>query len=770
MGFHAEPNQAESLLLGVRHDTQGILSLLRKHSLVVASQARVHSKAPKERSPGVAQAVREVAVARREPVAVVQRGGHASDARPRDAQGRFIKVNSGPQKQPEAAPVSRAVQALVDSVQADGRQRREERMEDRLRDGGGRFRAKDATGSDSSMAGRVGALGGAAGEAAGNALSGAAGMDPTLAAVEEMRWMASAAKTVVSPVARGIGAVTGWGGSHEQKQTGWLKRIALSLGWSRKDAKVHASQQVRALRDVAKAAGKEKGGGGLLSMLSSLVGFLPGVLKRMLLPGMVGRFLGSGLPFSLGGGGPGALSGAWSWAKGAVGLVGAGATGSVAGKAMGALGKGGGAALKLLGRTPVVGTALTGLLAWMNDADIRNDASLTPEQRKQARAENLGGALGSLAGGAIGLAIGGPVGLAIGSWLGAEGGKILGEPMLKVYEFISKLEVWEKLGKFVDDTESAWEKFTGWVASKVGFTKRDASAAAAALQAQTAGAPSFGGGVGPGFESGGNPNKVSSGKGDPGGPSYGLYQLATNTGSLSAFLSGSKYGKEFAGLQPGTPQFKKKWEEVNARDPAGFQFDQLDFIRKNNVIPASNALKAAGIDLSGRGRAVQEMLFSTATQFGPGGPNTEKGAFALIKNALSGKSLPSLSDADIVSAVQGYKLSHNAELFRSSSADVQAGTARRAVAEQSVLLGTAGAASMPATAVPNVPAINPPPARPAVPVVVPQPQEPASVPQRISTAVPPTVVIQPASQPPGQDVPDRGIAHVASGGIGWRTV
>lgn len=733
LGLHPNAGHtAEVLLGGVRHDTRDILALLRKHGAVVASQARARPKAVAQSLPDeVARVVQ--AIANQQPTARVQRGASLA--------GERLAVTGTVPGQP---------------VQTQAQDRRQERTEARLRDGSGRFQPKDGDGP-SGVASRLGALGRVAGEAAGNALSGSATIDPTLAALDEVRGLASAAKSVASPVARGIGTLAGWGGTQEQKQTGWLKRIAMTLGWSRNDAKAHAGQQVRALRDVVKAAGQDKGGSWLLSMLPMLMSLLPGLLRRMLLPGAVARLLGS-IPLGAGG-----AAGLLARAKAMVGLGGSGAAGALLGR--------GGAALRFLGRAPVIGTALTGLLAWMNDADIRSDTSLTPEQRRQARGENFGGAVGSLAGGALGLVIGGPVGMAVGAWLGAEGGKLLGEPMMKVYDFISGLKVWDTLGDFVKDTEQAWDQFSGWVARKVGFEKRSISMPAAAPSAQAAGAPA--GGVAIGFESGGNPNLVSSGKGDPGGPSAGLYQLSSNAGSLGAFLAGYKYGAEFKGLQPGTPQFKKKWEEVDARDPAGFQFAQLEFIRKNNVEPARKALNDAGIDLSRRGAAVQEMLFSTATQFGPGGPGTKEGAFALIKNALKGRSLPSMSDADIIAAVQAYKLAHNAKLFRSSSPEIREGTARRAVAEGAALIGraagVAGAASVPTAALPNVPALNPPQARPAPPVPTPQPQEPASVPQRISAAAPTTVVVQPASVPPGQDVPDRGIAHVASGGIGWRS-
>ena len=61
------------------------------------------------------------------------------------------------------------------------------------------------------------------------------------------------------------------------------------------------------------------------------------------------------------------------------------------------------------------------------------------------------------------------------------------------------------------------------------------------------------------YESGnGGAKTISSGTGDPGGVSYGSYQLASKTGTLEAFLKASGYNKDFAGLTPGTSLFNEK--------------------------------------------------------------------------------------------------------------------------------------------------------------------------------------------------------------------
>ncbi len=50
--------------------------------------------------------------------------------------------------------------------------------------------------------------------------------------------------------------------------------------------------------------------------------------------------------------------------------------------------------------------------------------------------------------------------------------------------------------------------------------------------------------------------------GDPGGASYGRYQLASKVGTLQAFLKASKYYTAFAGLKPGSLSFNDKWRAL----------------------------------------------------------------------------------------------------------------------------------------------------------------------------------------------------------------
>jgi hypothetical protein len=94
-------------------------------------------------------------------------------------------------------------------------------------------------------------------------------------------------------------------------------------------------------------------------------------------------------------------------------------------------------------------------------------------------------------------------------------------------------------------------------------------------------------------------------------------------------------------------------------------------------------LQKSGIDLSSRGAAVQEALWSTSTQYGASGANS------VFKKALQGRDLAGMSDADIINAVQEYKGANVSSHFRSSSLDVQQGVANRIKNEQQDLLAMA---------------------------------------------------------------------------------
>ena len=175
---------------------------------------------------------------------------------------------------------------------------------------------------------------------------------------------------------------------------------------------------------------------------------------------------------------------------------------------------------------------------------------------------------------------------------------------------------------------------------------------------------------------------ISSGKGDRGGVSYGSYQLSSKMGTLQEYLESSPYGKHFEGLAPTSREFNEKWRELARTDP-GFAKDQHDFIKKTHYDPQLARLEKSGVDLTDRGPAVQDALWSTSVQFRNLTPRIVMRG--LEEKFGKGYDLSELSDKDIVEAIQDYKVKHNKQLF-SKSPDLWDSLERRAKDEKATLV------------------------------------------------------------------------------------
>lgn len=122
------------------------------------------------------------------------------------------------------------------------------------------------------------------------------------------------------------------------------------------------------------------------------------------------------------------------------------------------------------------------------------------------------------------------------------------------------------------------------------------------------------------YESGGaGPEAISSGKNDPGGVSYGAYQLSYNKKTLQGFLTSDEnlWARDFAGLKPKTPAFDKKWKDIAAQDPSLFRDAQFSYIYRTKYVAAVDAVKnATGVDLDTMPNSIRAAVFSMAVQHG----------------------------------------------------------------------------------------------------------------------------------------------------------
>ena len=155
------------------------------------------------------------------------------------------------------------------------------------------------------------------------------------------------------------------------------------------------------------------------------------------------------------------------------------------------------------------------------------------------------------------------------------------------------------------------------------------------------------------YESGGHgPGTISSGVGDPGGISYGQYQLSSAKGTVDEYLRWSAYGKDFDGLTINDAPFQEKWRNLAAADD-NFGVDQHNFIKMQHYDVQVGRMLERGLDFSERGPAVQDAIWSTAVQY----RNLTPGIFqkALIGKYGENADISSLTDKQIVETVQDYK-------------------------------------------------------------------------------------------------------------------
>jgi murein DD-endopeptidase MepM/ murein hydrolase activator NlpD len=182
------------------------------------------------------------------------------------------------------------------------------------------------------------------------------------------------------------------------------------------------------------------------------------------------------------------------------------------------------------------------------------------------------------------------------------------------------------------------------------------------------------------YETGGRgPGTVSTGSGDPGGVSYGSYQMATKTGTVARFVAEADFPwrDAFKNLKPGTPSFTAKWKEIATSETARFQESQHEYIKKTHFdILVAQTLSENSLDITQRSHALQDAVWSAAVQHG--------GKCAIIRKALSALTIDSSAsdfDKKLISAIYAERGRRRADgklvYFPSSSPNVQKGVANR---------------------------------------------------------------------------------------------
>ncbi len=104
---------------------------------------------------------------------------------------------------------------------------------------------------------------------------------------------------------------------------------------------------------------------------------------------------------------------------------------------------------------------------------------------------------------------------------------------------------------------------------------------------------------------------------DPGGTSYGSYQLETNKGTMQAYLKiNDVYANTLRKYKVNSQEFQNAWRELAKSDPQGFERSQFDYLahKPGGHYDALAYAGKLGWDINNL--AMQSAIFSTVNQSG----------------------------------------------------------------------------------------------------------------------------------------------------------
>jgi murein DD-endopeptidase MepM/ murein hydrolase activator NlpD len=182
------------------------------------------------------------------------------------------------------------------------------------------------------------------------------------------------------------------------------------------------------------------------------------------------------------------------------------------------------------------------------------------------------------------------------------------------------------------------------------------------------------------YETGGRgPGTVSTGVGDPGGVSYGSYQMASKMGTVQRFVAqtGFPWLSDFQNLKAGSAPFTACWKRIATNQTNAFQSAQHSFIKKSHYdLLAAKIRNEDGLDVNTRSGALQDVIWSTAVQHGGGTPIIHRA----IGNVSVSRTDPGY-DEQLIRAIYAErgkkKADGNLAYFSKSAPGVQKGVARR---------------------------------------------------------------------------------------------
>ena len=140
------------------------------------------------------------------------------------------------------------------------------------------------------------------------------------------------------------------------------------------------------------------------------------------------------------------------------------------------------------------------------------------------------------------------------------------------------------------------------------------------------------------YETGGKGTiTVSSGVGDPGGVSYGAYQLTSkpNGGNVKRFINSAefKWKSSFENLTPGSAEYTTKWKSLVNLHGQNFTDIEHNYIKKTHFdIQIKKVKDKLNVDLRFHSHTLNDVIWSTSVQHG--------GRTSVVINAINSISDP----------------------------------------------------------------------------------------------------------------------------------
>jgi hypothetical protein len=304
----------------------------------------------------------------------------------------------------------------------------------------------------------------------------------------------------------------------------------------------------------------------------------------------------------------------------------------------------------------------------------------------------IGGAkLGALIGTAVAPGIGTAIGSLLGGALGMLGGEKIADAVYSGMKRLIKDKDWvESLGKgfvgvvdrignflksIVEGVKSGISvvggvagKAWGWLKEKIGDLDLGVVARIFEVgEARAAELPKAAG-------------VIAHVKGDPGGMSAGMYQFTKD--AQLRFLREYGFMKEFEGARFGTPEWRRRWQEVASKYGERFARAQQEFAVKEYFAPGAAVAEQFGINVKGS-RALQEMIFARTIQHGV------KGFRNVLRNVFRGmtpEQVRAMSSQEVVTKVYDHLIANVDRYWAKSSPNVREGVRKRLIKEKELLL------------------------------------------------------------------------------------